>query len=39
MAQGDVLTRAKARHLLRRTGFGAMPAEIDRLLGELRSIV
>lgn len=38
MAQGDVLTRAKARHLLRRTGFGAMPAEIDRLLASSATV-
>ena len=31
MAQGDALTDQRARHLLRRTGFGATPDEIAKL--------
>jgi uncharacterized protein (DUF1800 family) len=36
--ENTVLSAAEARHLLRRTGFGALPVEIDRVLtfGETR---
>lgn len=38
MAESDALTRAKARHLLRRTSFGVTPAEIDRLLSSASTV-
>ncbi len=30
--EGTVLSAAEARHLLRRTGFGALPRDLDRIL-------
>ena len=31
------LTASDARHLLRRTGFGGLPAEVDELTGKTRA--
>src|SRR5215213_4091282 len=38
MGDTTILTKADARHLLRRTGFGARREEIDALEGQQRGV-
>lgn len=38
MAEGDALDERRARQLLRRTGFGATPVEVDRLRAKASTV-